>query len=88
MTLPRSSILKDSIARLPPLNKLNFQKPDKFIREIVEFLIATTNVNEKDLVKSYKTLSGIEAQTIIFSLIKLFMPNYRAMPKFQVKEIN
>ncbi len=40
---------------------MDFSKPEKYVREILEFLSNVTYADDIDTLKSYKTLSGSDA---------------------------
>lgn len=67
---------------------MDFSKPEKHLREIIEFLKGVTILqDEKNILKSLKTINGQQSQFIIYNLIKIFAPNYQTMPKFEEQEI-
>ena len=64
-------------------------KPERFMKEIHEFLNSVTLTGLQDLgVKSKsRTISSHEAQQVIFHLLRLVIPNMNEMPDFNAKEI-
>ena len=75
------------LKKLQHLDHMDFQKPEKYLREICEFLQNVTIVNNINLSKNYKAITGNEAQAFIYHLIRQFAPNYSAPPKFEPGEI-
>ena len=64
-------------------------KPERFMKEIHEFLNSVTLTGLQDLgVKSKsRTISSHEAQQVIFNLLRLVIPNMSEMTDFNAKEI-
>lgn len=69
------------------LDQMDFSKPEKYVREILDFLQSVTITNDLNTQKSYKTLSGSDAQALIYTLLKQIAPNYQSPPKFEAGEI-
>jgi len=69
------------------LQKMDFAKPDKYIREIIEFLNNVTIVTDLSSKTKSRSLSQHDAQLLIYHLLQLFAPNLRAPPTFNAKEI-
>lgn len=68
---------QNTMVKPKSLNEMDFSKPEKFLKEILEFLRNVTILSEnKDLFKNLKTINGQQAQFIIYQLIKIFAPNY------------
>eukprot|EP00347_Sterkiella_histriomuscorum_P009840 403339673 len=79
---------QNAIIKHKTLNDIDFSKPEKHLKEILEFLRNVTILSDnKDLFKNIKTINGQQAQYIIFHLIKVFAPNYTTSPKFEEIEI-
>jgi len=54
----------------------------------LDFLASVTiTSNDINTAKSFKTLSGADAQALIYNLIKQFAPNYQSPPRFEATEI-
>ena len=73
--------------KIPTLQQMEFSKPESYIREIIDFLNQVTIANDVFAQKIPKTLSGSDATSLIFKLLRLFAPNYSAPPKFTTDEI-
>jgi hypothetical protein len=59
------------------------------VREILDFLQSVTiTTSDLNFQKSYKNISGADATTLIFNLLKLVAPNLQKPFKFEVHEIN
>lgn len=70
------------------LNDIDFSKPEKHLKEIIEFMKSVTILqDDKNILKNLKTINGQQSQFIIYNLIKIFAPNYQSMPKFEEQEI-
>jgi hypothetical protein len=52
------------------LDQVDFSKPERYIREILDFLQTVTISSDLNFQKTYKTLSGSDAQNLIFTLLK------------------
>lgn len=69
------------------LDQVDFSKPEKFVHQIHEFLQSVTITVDLNTQKQHKTLSGADAQALIFNLIKQIAPNYSHPPRFEASEI-
>ena len=83
----RGSILPQTIVAsgaTDVLEKMDFSKPDRYIREMLDFLSSVTihSLNFKN-----KGLKQSDAQMLIFTLIQLMAPNFRKPPTFKAQEI-
>jgi len=58
------------------LDKIDFSKPERYLREIYEFLNSVTILNLADLMKKKNTLNQKDAQMVLFNLIRIAAPNY------------
>jgi len=58
------------------LDKVDFSKPDRYLREIYDFLNEVTILNLTDLMKKKNTLNQKDAQMVLFNLIRIPAPNY------------
>ena len=58
------------------LDKIDFSKPEKYLREIYDFLNTVTILNLAELMKKKNTLNQKDAQMILFNLIRVAAPNY------------
>lgn len=66
---------------------MDFSKPDKFIREITEFLNSVTLVTDIQTKPKGRTMSSNDAQLLLLHLMQLVVPNIKRMPNFQPKEV-
>ena len=69
------------------IDAVDFSKPERFVREILDFLQKVTITSDINCQKAYKNLSGADASALIFNLLKQIAPNYQIQPRFEVHEI-
>jgi len=68
-------------------DKIDFSKPERYIREITDFLNSVTLVSEINLKHRGRSISSSDAQLLIHHLLQLMVPNLHQMPNFNPKEI-
>ena len=68
-------------------DKIDFSKPDRFTREIADFLSSVTLVADSTLRQKGRAISSNEARLLIDSLLQLMVPNLAVMPSFTPKEV-
>lgn len=71
------------------MDQVDFSKPERFVREILDFLQSVTiTTSDLNFQKSYKNLSGTDAQTLIFNLLKQVAPNLQRAFKFDIPDMH
>ena len=75
-------------SQLQAYDKIDFSKPERFIREMLNFLNSVTLVTHDINVKQKnRTMSSTDAQLLLQHLMELIVPNLTKMPAFNPKEI-
>ena len=69
------------------MDKVDFSKPDKYLREITDFLNSVTLVTDLQLKQRSKSISSRDAQLLLQHLLQLVVPNVKEMPKFTHKDV-
>ena len=82
-----NSLVKSKTDKSNTLEGMDFSKPERYLREILEFLQQVTIINDINPQRLCKSFSGADASLLIHHLIHQLAPNYTELPKFETHEI-
>lgn len=69
------------------MDKIDFSKPERYLKEIYDFISEVTILNLSDLIKKKNTLNQKDAQMLFFNLIVISAPNFVNEPAWNPIEI-
>jgi hypothetical protein len=69
------------------LDKIDFSKPERYLKEIYDFISEVTILNLSDLIKKKNTLNQKDAQMLFFNLIVISAPNFVNEPAWNPTDI-
>lgn len=89
--MSRGDSIQPSTLALAPLNsdfdKIDFSRPDRFMREIVSFVSLVTQENDLGIKSKGRQINAQDAQTSILLLLQLVVPNLHVVPGFNPREV-